>query len=134
MKKKTLLFILTPFILISLFIIFVYIASSQSNSEYLGDNIKCNSIPNAKISCEKAYELAKPYLEKSFALKNRNLETIEKETGLHITGQPSDYISQKGNWYYVNRDYALGKSNDFYAGGNTAVRIHKDTGEITEPK
>lgn len=47
---------------------------------------------------------------------------------------PDDYISQIGDWYYINRDYVLGKSNWFFAGGDTAVKVHKDTGEIIEPK
>jgi len=123
MKKKTLLFILTPFIIILLFILFVYIAFSKPDPEYLGDETKCNSIPGAKISCEKAYELALPHLDKSFALKNRNQN-----------GEPSDYISQLNDWYYINRDFPVGKSNWFYAGGDTAVKINKETGEIIEPK
>jgi len=123
MKKKTLLIIFAPFIIIGLFILFVYIVFSQPSPEYLGNDTKCKSIPGAKISCEKAYELARPYLEKSFVLKNREQN-----------GTPEDYISQMGNWYYINRDYPLGKSNWFYAGGNSAVKINKDTGEIMEPK
>jgi len=110
------------FIIISLSALFIYLAFSSS-PEYLGNKIKCNSILDAKISCEKAYELAKPYLEKSFSLKNREQR-----------GVPEDYISQKGDYYYVNRDYPIGKSNWFYAGGNSAVKINKDTGEIKEPK
>jgi len=123
MTKETVLFILAPLIVIGVFILFVLFAFSRPEPEYLGNNIKCNSIPDAKITCEKAYELAIPYLDNSFALKNREPR-----------GEPSDYISHLKEWYYINRDYPLGKSNWFYAGGDSAVKINKNTGEIVEPK
>ena len=123
MNKKIIVFILFPFIVILLFALFVFIAFSRPSPVYLGNNIKCNSIPDARITCKKAYELASPYLEKSFTLKNREFK-----------GEPSDYISQYKKFYYINRDYPLGKSDWFYAGGDSAVKVNKNTGAVIEPK
>jgi len=79
-----------------------------------------------KISPEKAYEIAKPYLQLSYEIRNkkRNYPSDKLEM--------NDYILLKGNYYYITRDNYPYKT--FMAYLNHAVKVDSGTGEIIKPK
>lgn len=77
---------------------------------------------NNKISVEKAVELANPYLDESYKLRQ------SRRSGNYPPNLPtSTYVILKGNFYYITKDYWHHKAADFYL--HNSVKVNKDTGE-----
>lgn len=81
---------------------------------------------NNKISPEKALELAEPYLEFSYKLRKEN-----RPAEYNPTTPPVKYVILKEKSYYITKDNYNSKLVTFYL--THAVKVDKDTGEVTKP-
>jgi hypothetical protein len=80
---------------------------------------------NNKISPSQAYQSAMPYLEQTF----QNRCQSKHQRGSHwCDKKPTDYIMQKGKWYYITRSSYPYKTLNAYL--RYAVLVHTETGEV----
>ncbi len=82
----------------------------------------------AGISPERAVELAREHLERSYEL--RRMKRQEKSP--NPNREPLDWVSLKGDWYYIARDDYPSYSPGFYM--HNAVKVHKNTGQVIPPE
>lgn len=79
-----------------------------------------------KITPQIAIEIAKPYLDISFRLRN------SKREFKYPPNAPKDiYVILKGKYYYITKDDHNFKTVEAYM--HDAVRVNKNTGEVIEP-
>lgn len=79
-----------------------------------------------KISSDKAYEIAKPYLQLSYELRNKKRNYPPDKLKI------DDYILLKGNYYYITRDNYPYKTYMAYL--SHAVKVDSRTGKLFPPK
>lgn len=84
-----------------------------------------HTIPGFTVSPQEALEKAGPYLQKTFELRSKNRRS-------RITSPTKDFITAKGDWYYICRDNYPYKS--IYAYQTHAVKINGHTGECIPPE
>lgn len=82
------------------------------------------AFPNTTISVQKAIQLAKPYLEESYKLRlGMRKWTLDNDNEAII------YVSLIDDYFYIVKDNYPYKFREAYL--PFAVRVHKQTGEIT---
>jgi hypothetical protein len=101
----------------------IYIGSSQST--------KMKNPRGNNISPEKALELSKPYLQKSWDLgcaKHNNRE----HWCVKRANRATVHIVQKGDYYFLRKTSYPYKATTAYL--NHAVKVHVNSGEVIPPE
>jgi len=80
----------------------------------------------AQIEPDDAYNRSKPYLNKTFELRQKY-----RPENFIFNRRKIDYIVLKGDWYFVIRDTYPAKNLSYYL--DYAVKINKKTGELIIP-
>ncbi|MEW6067615.1 MAG: hypothetical protein AB1610_04920 [Nitrospirota bacterium] len=84
-------------------------------------------VPGAKIQPQKAVELASPYLDKTFELRQK-----ESELNRNKDREPIVYVTLKDDEYYIVKENYPAKSVYFYLKHAAKVNIHD--GKVTPPQ
>lgn len=79
------------------------------------------------ITPQQAVAIAEPYLEASFDLRSRNLIPERRGSSRPTT----DWVTLRGDTYFVARDNYPAINTDFYI--PYAVAVHAETGAVTAP-
>jgi len=116
MKNKTILLILLAFTL----------AGCEPKS--VGSSLSgYKEIPGAIIQPQKAVELAGPYLDKTFELRQQDSDLTRRKDI-----EPIIHVTLKNNEYYIVKDNYPDKSVYFYL--KHAVKVNIKTGNVIPPQ
>lgn len=83
--------------------------------------------PGATIQPQKAVELASPYLDKTFELRQRNSDLTRKKDV-----EPIIHVTLKDDEYYIVKENYPGKSVYFYL--EHAVKVNINSGNVVPPQ
>lgn len=84
-------------------------------------------IPGAKIQPQKAVDLASPYLDKTFELRQKDSELNRRKDR-----EPIVHVTLKDDEYYIVKENYPEKSVYFYL--KHAVKVNIKTGKVTPPE
>ncbi|QDT06533.1 hypothetical protein K227x_49430 [Rubripirellula lacrimiformis] len=84
-------------------------------------------VDGCAITPQQAVAIAEPYLETSFNLRSRNLLPERRNSDK----SPTDWVTLRGDTYFVARDNYAAINVDFYI--SYAVAVHAETGALTAP-
>lgn len=84
-------------------------------------------IPGAKIQPQKAVELASPYLDKTFELRQKDSDLDRRKDT-----EPIIHVTLKDDEYYIVKENYPAKSVYFYL--KHAVKVNIKDGKVTPPQ
>ena len=80
--------------------------------------------PENNISPQQAVRIAEPYLDETFELRARNRRHVSDR-------EPEVHVMLEGKYYYVVKDNYPSYTPGLYLWH--AVKVHKDTGDVSPP-
>ncbi len=108
-------------------ILFLLLFLQGCSSVSLGNSrVGFDTVEGVAIQPADAVEIARPFLDESYRLR------IESSSLPRDTEKVSIWVSLRGSYYFIVKESYPAKELSFYL--DNAVRVHKQTGEIIEPK